>query len=656
MTQPPERLDLSGRMRRLVFGAPRDVNDRRIFHSMALVPVLAWIGVGADGLSSSAYGPEEAFRALGEHRYLAVFLAVAMATTVLVIAAAYSRIIEHFPQGGGGYVVATALLGSRAGVVSACALWVDYVLTITISISAAGAALFSFLPASWHEWKVATDLVFIVVLMVLNIRGLRESVLVLAPIFVVFAVTHLVAILGGILAHSSDLATVTQSVRSNFAAQWPVLGLGGMLLLFLHAYSLGGGTYTGIEAVSNSLNILREPRVSNGKRTMLYMAVSLAFTASGLLLLYLLWGIEPEEGKTMNAVLLRKMTERLPGGVVLSFITILSEGALLLVAGQAGFIGGPRVLANMAVDSWVPRRFAALSERLTAHQGVVLMGVASIAALLYTQGNVRLLVILYSINVFITFTLSMFGMVRHSLKRTGRRHRRRDLAIFSVGLIMCGTILVITTVEKFYDGGWMTLLTTGALVLICFWIRRHYAELTAKLDLLYADIRNIHKYATKTAGEVDPLKPTAALLVGGHGGLGIHTLLAILRTFPNLYSNFVFVSVGVLDSGEFKGESCVESLKLRAQQALDRYVELARGLGMPATSRLGIGTDVVDAAEKICLATADEFSRITFFAGKVIFQRETWYHRLLHNETAFAIQKRLHWAGHVLVVLPTRVY
>src|SRR5881275_1905505 len=145
------------RFRRVLLGRPRDVKDRGLAHKLSLIAFLAWVGLGADGLSSSAYGPEEAFKNLGEHTYLAVFLAAATAFTVLIIAASYSRVIEHFPFGGGGYVVASRLLGPGAGVVSGCALIVDYVLTISISIAAGGDAVFSVLPdgASWSNLIIA---------------------------------------------------------------------------------------------------------------------------------------------------------------------------------------------------------------------------------------------------------------------------------------------------------------------------------------------------------------------------------------------------------------------------------------------------------------------------------------------------------------------
>src|SRR5574341_1322406 len=162
---------LRSRIRRALIGRPRDLRDRSLFHRLSLIPFLAWVGLGADGLSSSAYGPEEAFRTLGEHTYLALALAVLMATTVLVISAAYSRIIELFPHGGGGYVVATKLLGPRAGGVSGSALLVDYVLAVTISIAAAGDALFSLLPFGWHGWELSIEVAFIAILLVLNLRG-----------------------------------------------------------------------------------------------------------------------------------------------------------------------------------------------------------------------------------------------------------------------------------------------------------------------------------------------------------------------------------------------------------------------------------------------------------------------------------------------------
>src|SRR5437588_11474393 len=184
-TPPPPRPTGVQRFKRILLGRPKDLQDPQLFRHISLAAFLAWVGLGADGLSSSAYGPQEAFKNLGEHTYLAVFLAVATAFTVLIIAAAYSRVIEHFPFGGGGYVVASRLLGPRVGVVSGSALLVDYVLTISVSIAAGGDALFSVLPDGdrWASVEIAglplklqVELSAFVILVMLNLRGVKESV------------------------------------------------------------------------------------------------------------------------------------------------------------------------------------------------------------------------------------------------------------------------------------------------------------------------------------------------------------------------------------------------------------------------------------------------------------------------------------------------
>ncbi len=658
----PVQHDTAGvleRVRRRIIGPPRDLADRSLFHRLSLIPLLAWVGLGADGLSSSCYGPEEAFKTLGGHTYLAIVLAAMMATTVIVIAVAYSRVIEHFPHGGGGYVVATKLLGQRAGVVSGCALLVDYVLTITISIAAAGDAIFSFLPIAWHVVKLPAEAFLIVSLVILNFRGVRESVLILSPIFLMFVVTHAFLIAGGIIAHAPELPETLHAAGTGFSDGIATLGLAGMLLIFLHAYSLGGGTYTGIEAVSNGLTIMREPRVQTGKRTMFYMATSLAITASGLLLCYLLWGVAAVEGKTMNAVLVERFVQVVPLGTAFVILTLLSEGALLVVAAQAGFVDGPRVLANMANDSWVPRRFAALSDRLTTQNGILIMGLTALAALFYTHGDVRQIVIMYSINVFITFSMTELSMCRYYLRRR-RTHPewKRKISIHVVGLTMCLTILAVTLYEKLFEGGWITLLVTGGFVAVCLVIRRHYRVVYEQLEELNRDLAPIERLAAPAdarAAGLDPSQPTAVVLVGSYSGLGIHTILHVHRSFPNQFKNFLFAAVGVIDSGAFKGQKEIEALTSSTEEGLRRYVELVQGLGFAGGYRFAIDIEVVDAAEMLCRQISKEFPRSIFFAGQLIFQRETWYQRLLHNQTAFAIQRRLQWHDLTMVILPVRV-
>jgi amino acid transporter len=645
------------KIKRTLIGRPHDIKDPSLFHKIALIPILAWIGLGADGLSSASYGPEEAFKVLGEHTYLALALALATALTVFIISYAYSRIIEYFPSGGGGYVVATHTLGEKAGVVSGSALLVDYMLTITVSIVACGDAIFSFFPASYQPLKTPFEILAIVFLVVINLRGIKESVTLLAPIFIIFVATHALLIGYGVLKHIPEIGAVASEVRTGFTGGLATLGLGGMALLFLRAFSLGGGTYTGIEAVSNGLQILREPRVPNGKRTMLYMSVSLALTAGGILVCYLLLGVSPAPGKTLNAVLAGRVFGGWSFGGLLALVTIFTEGAILLVAAQAGFVDGPRVMANMAVDYWFPHRFASLSDRLTMQNGVLVMGGAAVLLLLYSRGHISTLIVMYSINVFLTFSLSQLGMSRYFIKSRRRDPLwKRHLPVHVVGLAVCLAILIVTVLEKFSSGGWLTIVLTAIVVATCYLIKGHYNRVRGGVreldDMLTAVIPHKGGY---NAYPADPREMTAIQLVSGYSGFGVHTFLSIIRGFPGLYKNFVFVSIAEVDAGAFRESEPVGRLTDATKSSLKKYVELARRLGFPAESRFDLGIDVVETASALCERVARDFPRSTVFAGQTVFRRPGFVNRILHNETAFAIQQELRWKGITTVILPIRI-
>ena len=227
--------------------------------------------------------------------------------------------------------------------------------------------------------------------------------------------------------------------------------------------------------------------------------------------------------------------------------------------------------------------------------------------------------------------------------------------LFAVSFALSATILVITVIEKFPEGGWLTLCATGMLVLLCFMIRGHYRRVAVKLRMLYSDLEGAVTSDGRLPTLPDPTQRTAAVLVAGYGGIGIHTVLNIFRMFPGDYKNLIFLSVGVIDSGTFKGEDEVGALKKKTEDMLRKYLALAAGLGVAADYRMGMGADVVAEAEKLCLDLVKEFPKTTFFIGKVIFENEGWHHRVLHNETAFSIQKRLEWAGIPMVILPAKV-
>jgi amino acid transporter len=654
---------ITDRVKRAVLGEPRNLKDPGIFHRISLVAFLAWVGLGADGLSSSAYGPDEAFRELIDHPFLAVALVAAMTVTIFVISYAYSHIIEHFPSGGGGYVVSSKLLGPKFGLLSGSALLVDYVFTISVSIASAADQVFSFLPPGSGALKMELVTLSIILLTVMNLRGVKESVKILMPIFLLFLVTHAVLIFGGIGSHLGDAPATAAGIAADLDDGLGSVGFLGLLAIFLRAYTRGAGTYTGIEAVSNGMQIMREPKVRTAKRTMAFMAFSLAITAGGILLCYLLFDVRPEEGKTLNAVLLGKFAGSwewggFPAGEAFVVVTLVAEALLLFVAAQAGFIDGPRVMSNMANDSWLPHRFASLSDRLTMQNGVLLISMAALVTLLLTGGDTSTLILMYSINVFLTFSLSQAGMVRFWI-----RNRKidpgwsRKILIFIVGLAFCFTILVVNVVEKFFEGGWITIVLTGGVVMLCLAIRKRYRIAMAhlkRLDGILADIPTLPRSSPPPAP--DPNAPTAVLLVSSFGGLGVHTFLSIQRLFPGHFRNFIFLTVNVVDAGNFKGSADLDNASAETVRGLRKYVEFAHGLGLAADYRTSVGTDVLDEAERMAHEIAREFPRCVFFAGKLVFQKERWYQRFLHNETAQQFQRRIQFAGHFSMVLPVRIF
>jgi amino acid transporter len=652
-------------IKQFCFGAPLDPFRSDTRKHMALITFFAWVGIGADGLSSANYGPEEAFLALGAHTHMAIFLAIATAFTVFLIAAAYTQVIELFPHGGGGYRVASTMIGPKTGLVAGSALLIDYVLTIAISIASGVDALFSMLPLEWQPYKMPIACCVVLMLTTINLRGMKESIKVLLPIFMGFILTHTVLIVYAIAAHAPDIDTVMPSAVHETTLMADQVGWIAVAALFFKAFSLGGGTYTGLEAVSNSVQNLAEPRVRTGKATMWAIAFSLAFMAAGIILMYLLWDVQKVEGQTLNATAFKAVTAQWElFGINLSnemvSVALIFAMGLLFVAGNTGFIAGPAVLASMAVDRWMPHMFSSLSNRLVTKNGVLLMGLAAIGALLLTGGVVHVLVILYSINVFLTFTLSLLGVTRYRLRHMRKPGSWYKLAISFSAFVLCGSILMVTLFEKFNDGAWKTVLVTGMVIAIGLAIKRHYNNVHKKLqeveeDLGAAMFSAPAKAATLEKPKMDPKDQTAVFLVGDSAASGMHTFLWVQRLFPGVFKNFVFASVGEIDTEEFSDQALWHKLRRDTKQMLKNYVDFCTARGLPATYYHSYGTDVIASISQQTDRISQDFPRCVFFATKLIFENEAFYHQWLHNQTAYMLQKKLHAKGQNLIIMPMKL-
>ena len=649
-------------LRKFVIGKPLDPLNAQTRHGTALIAFFAWVGLGADGLSSASYGPEETFLALGSNTGVGLYLVFATIITVFIIALAYNQVIELFPTGGGGYRVATQLIGPYSGLISGAALILDYVLTIAISVAAGVDAMFSLLPAGFQQYKLITEAVFVILLLMLNLRGMKEAITVLLPVFMGFIVTHVILLIYGLVMHAASLpalipATIveTQKLSSN-------IGTLGVIAALMVAYSQGGGTYTGIEAVSNNVNVLAEPRERTGKVTMFYMALSLAIAAGGIILLYLLWGSQPQEGKTLNAVLFGAIIEDMNiGGAtvnqVLLIIVLAFEAGLLFVAANTGFLGGPAVLSNMALDSWVPHQFRHLSQRLVTQNGILVLGVAALGILLWTRGSVTVLVVLYSISVFLTFAISLYGLMAYWWKhRKELEHWRRRLLLSATGFVVCASIFLVLLVEKFTHGAWLALVIIAFITGVCIWIRRHYDDTRNKIkeiDAIFCNMPVPEKDVP--APPVQPDETTAVFFVGSSRGGGLHTLLWVQRIFPHHFKNFIFVNARTVDVKAYGGEDIREKLKADAEASLGYFERFCHSNGLAATSYAVFGTDpveeIVHEAEKI----RAKFPNAIFFTSKLIFENENWVTRILHNQAALALQRRLHLCGMQMVILGMKI-
>ncbi len=651
--------------RNLLFGKSLDPRKVETQKNMVLVAFLAWIGLGADGLSSACYGPEITFLALGSHSHLAVYLAVAIFFTVFIISLGYNQVIELFPSGGGGYKVATQLIGPYTGLTSGVALIVDYVLTISISIASSVDALFSMLPLNMQSWKLTAEIVLLTILGILNLRGTKESIKVLMPIFLTFFISHFLLIVYGFLIKSNEfpgliLDTFDETIQLSNELGWVFI-----LAILLRAYSLGGATYTGIEAVSNNVNKLAPPRVATGKSTMLLMALSLAFTAGGITLLYLLWNVSPVRGQTLNAVTFKTIMQGwvwndIDFSLIFFLIVMISEAGLLYVAANTGYIGGPNVLSNMAADSWVPTRFRHLSSRLVTQNGILLMGFSALLILLWTKGQVQLLVIMYSINVFLTFSLSFFGLSLHRIKtRTPKRTWILKLSISGLGFIVTFSILLLTIYEKFTEGGWVTLAITGFVIYGCIKIKEHYTDFSLAMETASEQFIKTEIIPHPNALlPLDPEKPTAIFLVGEHLGVAMYTLKKVLTLFPNQYQNFVFISTVPIDSQNFGHEEGIgtqgeiKRLSQKTSHRLSVLVNYCHSLNLPANHFLTSDIDIIEGLTRLAKQKSERYPKSVFFAAKLIFQNDNWLNHWLHNHTSNLIQQRLQSLGMYMMLLP----
>jgi K+ transporter len=365
----------------------------------------------------------------------------------------------------------------------------------------------------------------------------------------------------------------------------------------------------------------------------------------------------PQPGQTLNAVTFANIMQGWHWGeMALSEwclpLLMLCEAALLLVAANTGFIAGPTVLANMAVDSWVPSQFRLLSSRLVVQNGLWFYGLVSILVLLGTGGKVSVLVILYSINVFITFSLSMFGLCLYWLKHKTEPQWLKKFCLAAVGFLVTSSILIITIVEKFAEGGWITLFITGTLFYICVRIRRRYKSVDRQLQALAVQNYEPNYLRTRFPPPIDPTQPTAVFFVDESIGICMNTVVRVRTLFPDVYKNYIFLGVGEVDAGTYGREAELRKMVHSVNDSLRYFVNYCHNVGLPSTSYCGYGIDTAESLSELADDIKMKYPNCIFFGGEIMFSEEDWVTKILHKDEALGIQRLLHQKGLQTILLP----
>jgi len=469
-----------GSLKKLLIGSPLEtatLHEQRLSKKAAL-PILA-----SDNLSSSAYATEEIVRALlaavavGVAFPLSYAIPIALAIGLLtaIVAISYGQTLYMYPTGGSAYRVAKENLGTLPALVAGSSLLVDYVLTVAVSVAAGVAAITSAVPVL-YEHRVGLALLTIALILLANLRGMRESAAVFAgPVYVFLGFAFLL-IVGGLVRYFSSGVAVAQPLP---AAAAPELWNAAVMFLLLHAFASGCAALTGIEAVADGVTMFRAPVARNASIVLYVLAALLTTLFLGITVLSYGYGIQPREGETM----LSQLSRAIFGPGAFYYVFQAATTAILFLAANTSFAGFPLLGSVMARDRFLPRQLANLGDRLVFSNGMILLSLAASFLIVIFQADVHLLIPLYMVGVFIAFTLSQAGMVVYWLRSSEARFRSLRIAVNAFGALTTGLVLIVVAAVKFMEGAWVILAAIPLYVLLCWRVRQHYFAVGLEMSL-----------------------------------------------------------------------------------------------------------------------------------------------------------------------------
>lgn len=471
-------------LRRVLFGA-RIPTEREIHERIGVFKGLAVFA--SDNISSSAYATEEIMRVLllagAGVLTLTMPITIVIVVVLAIVVASYQQTIYAYPNGGGSYIVASDNLGPGAGLVAAGALLTDYVLTVSVSVAAGVAALTSIVPGLFDH-RVAVGVGFVVLICLGNLRGLRES----ATIFAIPTYAYLVAIFG-LLGYGLFLLLTNTLPAYTAPADWqPAVTEPLGILLILRAFASGSVALTGVEAVSNGVPAFSPPESKKAQRVLILMGTFFGLIFLAMSVLAGRIGILPDPSEEQTVV--SQLTALLVGeGTPYHFFVQISTALLLVLAANTAFADFPRLSSILAKDGFMPRQFAYRGDRLAFSIGILVLTVLSSILIVAFEGSVTNLIPLYTIGVFVAFTLSQTGMVTHWWRLRQREHGWQVRALFNgVGAVATAVVAVVVGVAKFALGAWMVLVLIPILIAVMWGIGRHYRSIRDALVLERPDM------------------------------------------------------------------------------------------------------------------------------------------------------------------------
>lgn len=587
------------RIKRFLLGEPL---TSQMAHHERIPKWKALAVLSSDALSSVAYATEEILIPLAIFGTAAlawsVPIAIGITTLLVIVTASYRQTIEAYPGGSGAYFVVKENLGTYAGLVAGASLLIDYTLTVAVSIAAGVENIASAFPFL-HAHKEGAGAIIILLIMLFNLRGLRESASVFALPTYAFILSFITLIVVGIWkAATGQIPPVAPIVHEVYPAV--------PMILLLRAFSSGCTALTGVEAISDGVQVFRPPAQKNAKTTLLWMCVILATLFLSITFLTHMYGITPVENQTVVSLLAKKVF----GDSGFYYMITTSTALILVLAANTAYSDFPRLSSFLAKDRFLPRQMASLGDRLVFSNGILGLSIAAALLIFIFKGDTHHLIPLYAIGVFLSFTLSQAGMVRHHLKKR-EKGWIRSISFNLLGAITTFVVLLVIGYTKFAHGAWMVILLIPVFVFFFTRIHNHYIAVGRELSLI----------GRTPPGRLEPIKHTVIVPISG-----IHTGVIDALRYALSISNDVRACYVELDP---ESTDRVKAEWMRWAKEVPFVV-----LKSPYRSVISPLLEYIEDLEQ---TTHDDM--ITVIIPEFVTAR--WWHQVLHNQTAFLIRAAL---------------